>query len=91
MASVVPEQKKRTIADMKPYFNTVMVAWIDSLQLDEHKPMEWELSRGIEHDPEKEVESEYACWKPGIDLTITIKDGEKEYTHTFLQTEDGWK
>lgn len=88
--TIVPADN-RTIARMKQFLMPVMIHWIDSLHLDENNPMQWVFHRGRVHDLDKEVGSEWACWKPDRDLTVTIIDGDKEYKQIFIETDDGWK
>lgn len=74
-----------TIAQYKKYFAGDMLTWIESLPIDENKPLSMQIDNPVvrDHVAEAASPSHWMCHKPGPDITITIMDGDQEYVRKF--------
>jgi hypothetical protein len=78
-----------SIAYMSQYLSPVMFEWVKSLGFDETEPLQWEFSRGVVHNPDQDVNSEWQSWKPGTDFTLRVMDEKTAYMQHFINNVDG--
>lgn len=75
----------RSIAQFKKYFAGDILAWAESLPIDQDKPLQWTFDRDAVRDYAAEAvsDSPWMSYKPGSDIIITAIDGDQKHVGQF--------